>query len=171
MTNKINYVKGDVVKAFLDGEVDVLVHGANCFHTMGSGVAKLIKEKLPEAYKEDLKTKRGDVLKLGTSSYTKAYLRDNSTHKGLVFNVYSQYNYGNDGKRYLEYGSLASGLSCMGTILLLEYLFNGDIDKSIKVGMPKIGAGLAGGDWKLIEQIIESVLCSKDFIEVYVYTL
>jgi len=38
------------------------------------------------------------------------------------------------------------------------------------VNMPRIGCGLAGGDWKEIEQIIESVLI-KNNIEVTVYDL
>ena len=36
-----------------------------------------------------------------------------------------------------------------------------------KVGLPKIGAGLAGGDWKIIETMIESVLHDCD-VTIYV---
>jgi hypothetical protein len=34
--------------------------------------------------------------------------------------------------------------------------------------MPKIGSGLAGGDWNIIEQIIIEELCKHD-IPVFVY--
>ena len=38
------------------------------------------------------------------------------------------------------------------------------------VHMPRIGCGLAGGDWKRVEEIINSTLVAK-CIEVYVYDL
>lgn len=38
------------------------------------------------------------------------------------------------------------------------------------VHMPRIGAGLAGGRWDLIEPIIERTLCKND-LEVFVYDL
>lgn len=40
--------------------------------------------------------------------------------------------------------------------------------KHLTVAMPKIGAGLAGGDWKIIEKILEEVFTDHD---VTVYTL
>jgi O-acetyl-ADP-ribose deacetylase (regulator of RNase III) len=40
----------------------------------------------------------------------------------------------------------------------------------ISVHLPKIGAGLAGGDWNIIEKIIEEELISKG-IDVTVYEL
>jgi len=42
--------------------------------------------------------------------------------------------------------------------------------KSFSVNMPKIGSGLAGGDWNIIEKIIIEELCTYD-IKVNVYTL
>lgn len=33
----VNYIKGDIVALFLEG--NIIAHGCNCFHTMGSGVA------------------------------------------------------------------------------------------------------------------------------------
>jgi O-acetyl-ADP-ribose deacetylase (regulator of RNase III) len=37
------------------------------------------------------------------------------------------------------------------------------------IHMPRMGAGLAGGDWALISEIIEAELC-RHGLEVYVYT-
>ena len=36
----MNIVKGNLVTLALAGEFDVIIHGCNCFNTMGSGVAK-----------------------------------------------------------------------------------------------------------------------------------
>jgi hypothetical protein len=39
----------------------------------------------------------------------------------------------------------------------IKNIFNG-----LRIGLPKIGAGLAGGDWKLISGIIEEELNGED---------
>jgi hypothetical protein len=36
--------------------------------------------------------------------------------------------------------------------------------------MPRMGAGLAGGDWEVIELLIQETLCASD-VAVYVYDL
>lgn len=46
-----------------DSDVDVIIQQNNCFQTHGAGIAKLIKDKFPEVYKNDLKTGRGDKTK------------------------------------------------------------------------------------------------------------
>ena len=33
----MNYIKGDLIKLFKDKHFDVLIHGCNCFCTMGKG--------------------------------------------------------------------------------------------------------------------------------------
>jgi len=77
-------IKGDLIKFAIAGRFDAIVHGYNCFNTMGKGIAKQIKNKFPEAYKADCCTRMGDILKLGT--YTCAML--------TIINAYIQYNYG-----------------------------------------------------------------------------
>src|SRR5260370_39584514 len=44
------------------------------------------------------------------------------------------------------------------------------LDDDATVHMPRIGAGLAGGDWEIISAIIEDVLCSHG-VNVTVYDL
>jgi len=41
-------VEGDLIKMALGGEFDLIVHGCNCFCTMGAGIAKTIREYFPE---------------------------------------------------------------------------------------------------------------------------
>ena len=43
--------KGNVVDALLNNEVDYIMHVCNAQGVMGSGVAKEIKERVPNAYK------------------------------------------------------------------------------------------------------------------------
>ena len=49
-------------------DVESIGHCANCFCTMGSGIANQIKKVFPEAYTADLKTVSGDINKFGTFS-------------------------------------------------------------------------------------------------------
>jgi len=139
----IRYIDGDLVR---DAEqFEVIAHCANCFCTMGSGIAPQIKNKFPEAYVVDCATGKGDINKLGTISYTQ-----NTTP--IVVNLYGQYDYTGrrSGRMDLEYDALKSAL------IQMKEKFSGK-----RFGMPKIGAGLAGGDWNIIEKIIEEVFAGE----------
>ena len=81
----MNIVTGDLIKLALEGNFDVIIHGCNCFGTMGAGIAKTIKAEFPEAYKADLATEKGDKSKLGTYSTAKV------TKNGHVITVVNAY--------------------------------------------------------------------------------
>jgi len=139
----IRYIDGDLVR---DAEqFEVIAHCANCFCTMGSGIAPQIKNKFPEAYAVDCATGNGDMNKLGTISYTQ-----NTTP--IVVNLYGQYDYTGrrSGRMDLEYDALKSAL------IQMKEKFSGK-----RFGMPKIGSGLAGGDWEVIERIISEVFAGE----------
>ena len=132
----MKYNKGNLLTLFEQQEIDILVHGCNCFHTMGSGIAKQIKEKYKEAYEADLETNKGSKEKLGT--YSIAQINDSQ----YIINAYTQYFYG--GKNPLDYEALRNVFK----------LINENFENKI-IGIPKIGAGLAKGNWEIIEKIIE----------------
>lgn len=64
----VRVFEGDIVEMAQAGTFDVLIHGCNCYHAMGSGVATQIRRAFPAAYEVDLATVKGDVKKLGTLS-------------------------------------------------------------------------------------------------------
>lgn len=137
----LKYIKGDLVR---DAEqFDVIVHQCNCFLSFGAGIAPQIKAKFPEAFLEDAKTMYGDQRKLGTISYTK-------NTKPIVVNAYGQYKYTRTDVD-TNYDALRS---CMKHI---KILFSG-----LKMGLPLLGSGLAGGDWDTISKIIEEELNGED---------
>ena len=138
----IKEVEGDLVK--MSDSFDVICQGCNCFLTMGAGIAKAIKLKFPEAYEVDCETKKGDRTKLGTITFTK-----NTTP--VVVNCYSQFNYGREKKQYCSYEAIRS---CMQNI---KQQFTGK-----KIGMPRIGCNLAGGDYEIVKKIIEEELGDED---------
>ena len=61
-------VTGDLIALAEAGQFDVIVHGCNCFHAMGAGVAAAIASRYPSALTADKATDFGDAAKLGTIS-------------------------------------------------------------------------------------------------------
>lgn len=134
----INEVKGDLFKPFANKEFDLMVHGCNCFHSFGKGFAAIVKQKYPQAYIADKKTAIGSRNKLGTYSLAE-------TDDGVIINLYSQFHYGFN-KVNCDLKAIKEGF----TLLNKEY-------KNKSVCIPRIGAGLAKGDWSKIKPIIDLV--------------
>ena len=139
--------QGDLIKLARAGEFDVIVHGCNCFCAMGAGIALAIKRAFPEAYEADQKTPCGDRTKLGTCS---AALCANDGKALVVVNAYTQFHWDGEGV-LLHYEALRS---CMWWI---KTNYSGK-----RIGLPKIGAGLARGDWSVIRKIIDEELYGED---------
>ena len=143
----MNIVQGDLIKLALEGEFDVIVHGCNCFCTMSAGIAKAIKLEFPEAYAADLETQKGDRDKLG--SFSNATV-SRYGHEITIVNAYSQFNWKGHGNK-ADYEAIKSIFS------LIKKKYSGK-----KIGYPLIGAGLAGGNWEIIAQIIEKALINEN---------
>ena len=151
-------IKGDLIKLAIDGKFDVIVHGANCFCTFGAGIAKQISKHFPQAYEADLKTKRGDINKLGTISVGEYNI--SLDQKLYIVNAYTQYKYGGQSHGVIDVDYNAVG-SCFREI---KKRFTGK-----KIAFPKIGAGLAGGEWEIITKIINTELEGENFTLVEYY--
>ena len=142
-------VKGDLIKLAKDGVFDVICHGCNCYCKMGAGIAKSIRMTFPEAWYADKDTEPGDKKKLGTITWAQC-------GSVAVVNAYTQFTYWEKDKVLLEYDALRS---CFEKI---KEEFSGR-----KIGIPKIGAGLALGNWEDIVAIIDEVMRDEDitFVE------
>ncbi len=141
-------IKGDLLKLAKQGEFNVIVHGCNCFTTMGAGIALQIKNQFPEAYAIDRTTLYGDYNKMGNYTYV------TTEDKFDLVNLYTQYNYGQSSpgcKIPLDYNALVIGLRKIN----IRW-------KGLKVGLPWIGCGLAGGDKEMVQKIIERELYDVD---------
>ena len=132
-------IKGDLLQLADAGEFDCIIHGCNCFCAMGAGIAVQIKNKYPAAWEVDKNTIQGHKGKLGT--YTSAQIGDLT-----IINAYTQYMPGlND---------LQENYSAINTVMRrIAVDFAGK-----RIGLPLIGAGLAGGDWNIIRDIIRDNL-------------
>jgi len=143
----MKHIKGDLLKLAKEGAFDVIAHGCNCFCTMSAGIAKGVATCFPQAYETDRRTLKGDRAKLGTCTSAEISL-DRRTL--VVVNAYTQYDFRGSGLK-ADYQAI---LSCMQWI---ARSFPGK-----RIGLPRIGAGLGGGDWARIEAIIEKELGSHD---------
>lgn len=148
----MKHVKGDLIALGKAGEFDVIVHGCNCFRTMGAGIAKTIKSEFPDAFDADHQTAMGDESKLGTYSSAAVQIEG---HDLIVVNAYTQFQPSGIGPQ-IDYEAVAK-------------VFN-QIKKDFpgkRIGYPAIGAGLAGGDWNRLAEIIGRELEGEDhtFVE------
>lgn len=152
-------IDGNLIALAEGGNFDIIAHGCNCFCTMGAGIAKQIKDTFPYAWEADLETSRGDIRKLGDYTQASHKLGELEYKNGYAFddrksliivNLYSQYRYDKRSKP-IDYEALTLGLK------KINFRWAG---KSI--GLPLIGAGLAGGDWDRIKKIIETELTDMD---------
>jgi len=163
----MNYVKGNIISLARKGEFDVIAHGCNCLSTMGAGLApQMAKEFGCDNF--PMERWGPSIHKLGNIDYRTLYLEDNKrwvqypdeggkwvTAVITAVNAYTQYSYGKnhaDGvDAPFDYDAFTL---CMRK---MNHQFKGK-----RIGLPMIGAGLAGGDWNKIEQIIKDEL--KDCI-------
>lgn len=155
----IKIQQGNAVSALLNGDVDYLIHCTNAQGKYASGIAGEIRRRIPTAYEAYMKQyntwkERGNKhIPLG----------DISSAKGVI-NLCGQKYYGNDGKWYVNYGAIASGL-CSIFCYLQDMDFRHPHD--LKIGLPLIGCGLAGGDEEIMTEIIEHCLVGFKSVTVY----
>lgn len=140
-------VRGDVIDLALSGRFDLIVHGMNCMNTMSSGIARQIRDRLPEAAEADLVTRPGDKSKLGAFSWAHVVRGPVSF---VVVNAYTQFDWKGTGVK-VDYGALTRAFAAIAA----EW-------SGLRIGYPMLGAGLAGGDWMRISKIIDSALAGQD---------
>jgi len=155
---KIEYVAKDLLEADL-----FVLHGCNAQGVMGSGVAKAIRDTYPEAFWQYKERHERSPLKLG-----EIIMVDCGRH--VIMNGITQEFYGKDGKRYVDYDAVKSVIIEADKLIsiyrrkkIMEETGN-DVaakmderhpDTLPELALPAIGAGLGGGDWAVIAQIVE----------------
>jgi O-acetyl-ADP-ribose deacetylase (regulator of RNase III) len=133
---KIQYVNGDLFST----DIEHILHGCNAQGVMGSGVAKVVKEQYFDAFAFYAKQYDDHGLKLGDVQFVPA-------NGKVIVNAVTQDKFGRDGKRYVSYDAVAAAMKTVNQVLKLSGY--------TQLAMPKIGAGLGGGDWDTIAAIIE----------------
>jgi len=135
----------------LDVPTGIIVHGTNVRGKMGAGVALAIKNRYPSAfeiYKEEYET---NGLKLGNICF------DEVEPLKFIVNANTQ-DLGPE-PRQVKYDALVECFEKVNSLARnIEEIYKIKLD----VVFPMIGAGLGGGNWNIIEKIIDETV-SNDF--------
>lgn len=153
-----NEIKGNLIELAKQGKFDVIAHGANCKSTMGAGIAP----QMAKAFgcdKFEMEKWGDDISKLGCIDYETLVLgektiwslhdyKNNRNEPELtVVNAYTQYDYSHKNGKPVDYEAITL---CMRK---MNHVFKGK-----HIGLPTIGCGLAGGDFKIVSEIIKKEL-------------
>lgn len=135
-------VKGNLFNYLKPGEA--AVHGCNDQGIMGSGIALEVKTRFPGAYDvyRNKFEQHGLVLGEIIPYFDKTGV--------IIINAVTQNFYGKDGKRYVKYDAVAE---CCRQI---REGFKVMLEPPKTLYFPLIGAGLGGGSWPVISEIIKS---------------
>lgn len=123
----------------------IVVHGCNAQGVMGSGIAVQIKQKYPEVFEAYKRWQKERGLHLGDV----VFCPPTPSRPFWLANAITQEFYGRDGRVYVDYDAVKT---CFDKVSKLASTHG------LSVHYPKIGAGLGGGDWDKIREIISSSL-------------
>jgi O-acetyl-ADP-ribose deacetylase (regulator of RNase III) len=151
-------IKGDLIELAKQGNFDVIAHGCNCMSHMGAGIAPQMAKAFG-ANQFEMEQWGPTIEKLGNIDHDTVVLGENAIWslskcknnrnepELTVVNAYTQYHYGHKFGPPLDYEALTLCLRKMNLVF-----------KGKRIGLPQIGAGLAGGDWGRIKEIIQREL-------------
>lgn len=138
---------GDLFANVTEGHI---VHGCNAQGVMGSGVAKIVREMYPEAYKAYSQKYCDSGLRLG--EIIPVPVAENL----VIHNAITQEFYGTD-KRHVYYPAVYN------TLYLVAHLAESkQLIPCTDVHFPLIGGGLAGGDKDLLIDLYKRVFLWAD---------
>ena len=138
-------------------ENTIIIHGVNCIGKWGAGFVVPLGKNFPESrrafyrkhYNEGWKLKDYQIVK----DIGNVYIANCATQKEI-------YGY-KHGRIDADYEAIT---------LCIKKVINFANSRKLQIIMPKIGCGLAGGDWKKVSKIIEEL--EKDyFSEIKVFYL
>lgn len=157
-------IKGNLLTDAADMGITHICHQVNCQGAMNSGIAKSIREKYPEVYNNYYSLVRSvKVCNPDPDNFDKFLLGNTQIvfcEDVAVINMFSQSNYGYDGKRYTSYDAFAECLENIKEKLHAD---------KVKIGFPKgIGCCRGGAEWPIIKKMIETIL---DGYIVYIFEL
>jgi len=137
-------VKGDIFKEVKD--CTIIAHGVNCIGKWGKGFVMPLAKYYPRSKTAYLEKYKDKGWKLGETQIVYAEPKN----RMYIANCASQYDiYGyKKGKVDLDYEALFHSL---------KKVFKFAKENDLKVALPKIGCGLAGGDLKKVIKIIEGI--------------
>lgn len=145
----------------------IIVHGCNAQGVMGAGIALQIKNKWPNAfidYQYYLQGITANNLSPGKRFFNElqskqfrqsvmGHVVDTVISDQLVISsAITQYDYSNTGSKHTNYQAVYEAF---------EHILDLAKETRLPVHYPLIGAGLGGGNWAIISEIIDTVFQSN----------
>jgi O-acetyl-ADP-ribose deacetylase (regulator of RNase III) len=129
----------------------IICHGVNCSRGFASGFAAQVARLHPEVRQAYLDKYDRDGWRLG--DYQVVELASPTPTLRMIANLGTQQFYGREqGRVYVDYDGLRTAVNG---------LFDYAEDLGMGVAMPRIGCGLAGGDWSIVSDIIAESIRSR----------
>jgi O-acetyl-ADP-ribose deacetylase (regulator of RNase III) len=144
--NNYQEIEGNLITLAQEGAFDVIAHGCNCFSTMGAGIApQMAKAFGCDNYPLEKTKSIHPINKLGQIDYImhNVFIENKLKYTFAIVNAYSQYHFGHKNGPPFD---LEAFTLCMRK---MNHIFKGK-----HIGLPQIGAGLAGGKWGKIQHVI-----------------
>ncbi|ACU71839.1 Appr-1-p processing domain protein [Catenulispora acidiphila DSM 44928] len=158
---EITYVVGDATDPVGD-RPQIIAHIVNDVGAWGAGFVLALSRRWPEPEAQYRRVFRESMEKWGRFPGLDAVFMVKVGEGLHVANMVAQHGTrGRDNPHPLDYGALRKCLRIVGT---------GALMMGASVHMPRIGCGLAGGRWGLVEPLIVEQLCSRG-VPVAVYDL
>ena len=172
-------IEGNLLNMALNRDFDLIAQGCNCMCKMEAGLAPQMKKLFGcDDYLLEDKSFRGNINKLGQIDVGHSYIAEDksivaysspiikerfkdSHHLLRVVNCYTQYNYG---KNYTDGDQIPFDYEAF-TICMRKI---NKTFKGLRIGLPQIGCGLAGGKWARVKIIILKELTDCD-VTVVIY--
>jgi Zn-dependent peptidase ImmA (M78 family)/O-acetyl-ADP-ribose deacetylase (regulator of RNase III) len=152
---RIAYLTGDATDP-VPGGTRIIVHVVNDkTANWGGAFARVLRDAYPSAQQDFRQWAEQGHLHLGEVLVTDV---EGELH---VATIVGQRGYGKTQRPRVRYDAIRKGLARVASAAL---------ELSATVHMPRIGAGMAGGSWSIIEELIEGELIARD-VAVTVYSL
>ena len=149
----ITEVTGNIFNYLENG--DYLLHQVNCQGVMGAGIAKTIKEEMPDVfyrYKLYVDSYGGMTSLLGSCQTCMTKWNGISI---TVCNLFGQDNFGRTGDRFTDYDALEQAMKIA--------LWSSRSNTRFVIPM-FIGCGYGGGNWDTVMDIIERVFVNRSVL-------
>lgn len=159
----IKYIVGSAVEPVNTGKTNVIMHCCNDIGVWGAGFVLAISEKWPEpeqAYRLWAESKWN--FELGRCQLVQV---EDSTY---VANLIGQRGVGFKNGPPIRYEFLKLAMKEIRGKIASRFRLNLLSDSNFAIHAPRLGCGLAGGNWTCIEEIINEVFSDVD---VYIYDL
>jgi O-acetyl-ADP-ribose deacetylase (regulator of RNase III) len=156
-TSQVAYLRGDATEP-RGQDAQILAQIVNDkTPSWGGGFALVVRRKWPMVQESFRQWVAQDPKNLFLGKVHECHVSDTLR----VFSMVAQHGYGPSTKPSIRYSSLRECLVQLGEMAA---------SRGLSVAMPRIGTGQAGGNWAIVSELIDEVLCSRG-VPVTVYLL